>query len=96
VSVRKEVKPAESFVIADGAGHTFFEEGPPMWTTANRPRDKRDKLRYPSDGAGEEWAHIEALIPPAKYDGRKRTVDVREFVNGRSKLCKQRLRRSTC
>ena len=64
-----------------------------MWTTANRPRDKRDKLRYPSDGAGEEWAHIEALIPPAKYDGRKRTVDVREFVNGRSKLCKQRLRR---
>jgi hypothetical protein len=59
-------------VIADGAGHTFFEEGPPMWTTANRPRDKRDKLRHPSDLTGEEWAHIEALIPPAKHGGRKR------------------------
>ena len=41
-----------------------------MWTTANRPRDKRDKLRHPSDLTGEEWAHIEALIPPAKHGGR--------------------------
>jgi len=36
------------------------------------------KLRYPSDLAGEEWAHIEALIPAAKHGG----TDVREVVNG--------------
>ncbi len=53
-----------------------------MWTTANRPKYNRDKLRYPSDLTGEEWAHIEALIPAAKHGGRKRTVDVREVVNG--------------
>ncbi len=53
-----------------------------MWTTANRPKYKRDKLRYPSDLTGEEWAHIEPLIPPAKHGGRKRKVDVREVVNG--------------
>jgi hypothetical protein len=33
-----------------------------MWTTANRPKYNRDKLRYPSDLTGEEWVHIEALI----------------------------------
>jgi putative transposase len=38
-----------------------------MWTTANRLNYKRDNLRYPSDLTGEEWAHIEALIPPAKH-----------------------------
>ena len=64
-----------------------------MWTTANRPKYNRDKLRYPSDLTGEEWAHIEALIPAAKHGDRKRKVDGREVVNGRSKLCKQRLRR---
>jgi transposase len=53
-----------------------------MWTTANRPKYNRDGLRYPSDLTGEEWAHIEALIPPAKQGGRKRKVDVREVVNG--------------
>src|ERR1700724_298653 len=53
-----------------------------MWTTANRPKYNRDKLRYPSDLTGEEWAHIEALIPAAKHGGRKRKVDVREVMNG--------------
>ena len=53
-----------------------------MWTTANRPKYNRDKLRYPSDLTGEEWAHIAPLIPPAKHGGRKRKVDVREVVNG--------------
>jgi hypothetical protein len=27
-----------------------------MWTTENRPRYNRDKLRYPSDLTDEEWA----------------------------------------
>ena len=43
-----------------------------MWTCENRPKCNRDKLRYPSDLTGEEWAHIEPLIPPAKHGGRKR------------------------
>jgi transposase len=53
-----------------------------MWTTANRPKYKRDNLRYPSDLTDEEWAHIAPLIPPAKHGGRKRKVDVRAVVNG--------------
>ena len=34
-----------------------------MWTTENRPRYNRDKLRYPSDLTDAEWGHIEPLIP---------------------------------
>ena len=37
-----------------------------MWTTENRRRYDRDKLRYPSDLTEEEWHHIEPLIPRAK------------------------------
>jgi transposase len=53
-----------------------------MWTTENRPRYDRDKLRYPSDLTDAEWLLIEPLIPPAKRGGRKREVVVREVVNG--------------
>ena len=53
-----------------------------MWTTENRHRYDRDKLRYPSDLTDAEWEHIEPLIPPAKRGGGKRTVDMREVVNG--------------
>jgi transposase len=53
-----------------------------MWTTQNRRRHNRAKLRYPSDLTDEEWSHIVSLIPPAKPGGRKREVDVREVVNG--------------
>lgn len=53
-----------------------------MWTTENRPRYNRDKLRYPSDVTDEEWTLVEPLIPPAKHGGRRRTVVVREVVNG--------------
>ena len=53
-----------------------------MWTTENRSRYDRSKLRYPSDLTNEEWSVIEPLIPPAKRGGNKRTVDVREVVNG--------------
>jgi transposase len=53
-----------------------------MWTTENRRRYDRDKLRYPSDLTDDEWQHIEPLIPPAKRGGGKRTVDMREVVNG--------------
>ena len=53
-----------------------------MWTTKNRAKYNRDRLRYPSDLTDEEWSHIEPLIPPAKRGGRKREVNVREVVNG--------------
>ena len=53
-----------------------------MWTIENRPRYDRSKLRYPSDLTDEEWSHVAPLIPPAKHGGRKRTVLVREVVNG--------------
>jgi len=46
-----------------------------MWTTENRPRYNRDKLRYPSDLTDEEWAHLGHLIPPAKRGGRRREID---------------------
>src|SRR5271156_1710236 len=53
-----------------------------MWTTDNRVKYDRDKLRYPSDLTAAEWALVESLIPPAKRGGRGREVDVREVVNG--------------
>ena len=53
-----------------------------MWTTENRQRYNRDKLRYPSDLTDEEWRLVEPQIPPAKHGGRHRTVRVREVVNG--------------
>ena len=53
-----------------------------MWTQENRHRYDRSKLRYPSDLTDEEWALIAGLIPPAKRGGNKRTVNIREVVNG--------------
>jgi transposase len=53
-----------------------------MWTPENRPLYNRDHLRYPSDLTDLEWALIEPQLPPAKHGGRKRTVDLREVVNG--------------
>jgi transposase len=53
-----------------------------MWTNENRARYDRSKLRYPSDLTDEEWALIAPVIPRAKRGGNKRTVDVREVVNG--------------
>ena len=53
-----------------------------MWTAQNRRRYDRSQLRYPSDLTDDEWAHVVPLIPPAKPGGNKRTVDVREVMNG--------------
>jgi len=53
-----------------------------MWTNENRGRYDRSKLRYPSDLTGDEWTLVAPLIPPAKRGGNKRTVDMREVVNG--------------
>src|ERR1700709_936871 len=53
-----------------------------MWTNENRGRYDRSKLRYPSDLTDTEWALIAPVIPRAKRGGGKRTVDLREVVNG--------------
>ena len=53
-----------------------------MWTKKNRARYDRSKLRYPSDLTDEEWQLVEPLIPPGKPGGDKRTVVMREVVNG--------------
>ena len=53
-----------------------------MWTAENRPRYNRDKLRYPSDLSDEEWALVEPLIAPGKPGGGKRTVVMRNVVDG--------------
>jgi transposase len=53
-----------------------------MWTKENRVRYNRDQLRYPSDVTAEEWEQLAALIPPARRGGCKRTVDIREVLNG--------------
>src|ERR1017187_9003469 len=57
-------------------------EGPPMWTNENRGRYDRSLLRYPSDLTDDEWNLVECLIPPGKRGGDKRTVIMREVVNG--------------
>ena len=53
-----------------------------MWTSENRGRYDRSQLRYPTDLTNEEWALVAPLIPPAKRGGNKRSVDLREVVNG--------------
>ena len=45
-------------------------------------RDQRRDDRYPSDVTDEEWELIVRLIPPGKSGGGKRTVIMREVVNG--------------
>jgi hypothetical protein len=37
-----------------------------MWTTPNRKRYDRSRLRYPSDLTDDEWALVAPLIPPDK------------------------------
>ena len=53
-----------------------------MWKPEHRRSANRAGLRYPSDLTDVEWALVAPLIPPAKHGGRKRSVDVREVLNG--------------
>jgi len=53
-----------------------------MWTKKNRARYDRSKLRYPSDLTDGEWQLVGPLIPPGKPGGGKRTVIMREVMNG--------------
>jgi transposase len=53
-----------------------------MWTKENRVRYDRDQLRYPSDTTEAEWEQLATQIPPARRGGRRRTVNIREVLNG--------------
>jgi transposase len=53
-----------------------------VWTPDHRRAANRSGLRYPSDLTDAEWAILEPMIPPARHGGRKRSVNVREVLNG--------------
>lgn len=53
-----------------------------MWTPGHRRAARREGLRYPSDMTDEEWALVCPLIRPGKRGGRRRSVDLREVLNG--------------
>jgi transposase len=53
-----------------------------VWKPEHRRAADRRGLRYPSDLTDAEWTLVEPTIPPAKRGGRRRTVNVREVLNG--------------
>ena len=53
-----------------------------MWKPEHRRAADRRGLRYPSDLTDAEWAIVAPMIPPARHGGRKRSVNVREVLNG--------------
>ena len=53
-----------------------------MWTPEHRRTADRRGLRYPSDLTDAEWTVVAPMIPPAKHGGRRRSVNVREVLNG--------------
>jgi transposase len=53
-----------------------------MWKPEHRIAADRNGLRYPSDLTDAEWVLVEPLIPPARHGGRRRSVSVREVLNG--------------
>src|SRR5271170_7412180 len=55
---------------------------PPMWKPEHRCAADRSHLRYPSDLTDAEWSIVEPMIPPARHGGRRRSVNVREVLNG--------------
>src|SRR5215469_6139042 len=53
-----------------------------MGTQDKDGRHDHSRLHYASDLTDAEWAEVGPLIPPAKPGGNKRTVDIREVLNG--------------
>jgi transposase len=78
--IREVLESDESDVIPYWAADSL--ERRPMWKPEHRVAADRSGLRYPSDLTDSEWAIVEPMIPPAKHGGRKRSVNVREVLNG--------------
>ncbi len=53
-----------------------------MWKPEHRRAADRSSLRYPSDLTNAEWELVAPMIPPARHGGRRRSVNVREVLNG--------------
>ena len=53
-----------------------------MWKPEHRLAARRVGQRYDSDLTDEEWALVKPMIPPPKPGGGKRTVNIREVLNG--------------
>jgi transposase len=53
-----------------------------MWKPEHRLAADRRGLRYPSDITDAEWAIVAPMIPPGRHGGRRRSVNVREVLNG--------------
>jgi transposase len=53
-----------------------------MWTPEHRRAANRSGMRYPSDLTDAEWAIVAPMIPPARHGGLKRSMNVREVLNG--------------
>ena len=53
-----------------------------MWKPEHRLAARRVGQRYDSDLTDEEWGLVAPLIPPPKRGGGKRTVNIREVLNG--------------
>src|SRR5208283_4984050 len=78
--IRKLLESNESVVIPYQALDSAGER--PMWKPEHRRAADRTGLRYPSDLSDGEWLIVEPMIPPAKRGGRRRSVNVREVLNG--------------
>jgi hypothetical protein len=55
---------------------------PQVWTTKNRGRYHQSRWRHPSDMTDKEWRLVEPLMPSAKRGDDKRTVNIRDVING--------------
>ena len=55
--------------------------GNKMWTETTRRQYRREGLRYASDVTDQEWALIEAVLPPGNKLGRPRTTALGAVVN---------------
>src|SRR5882757_350025 len=80
VSVRRVLESYESSVIQEWWPDS--RRGHRCGRAKTATRYDRSKLRYPSDLTDDEWGLVEPLIPPGKTGGGKRTVIMREVVNG--------------
>jgi hypothetical protein len=71
-----------------------------MWRPEHRRARGRNGLPYPSDLTDAEWAIVGLMIPPAMHGSRKRSVNVRDVLDGifyvLSTVCQWRLCRKTC
>jgi len=79
--IRKLLESNESDVIPYQAHDSLGGERP-MWKPEHRRAADRSSLRYPSDLTNAEWELVAPMIPPARHGGRRRSVNVREVLNG--------------